>query len=75
MDKIRGSIIDNSLVGRDIDKYMLQNGHMPEYIVMSSGTVDAIKLRTGNAGRGLLEFHGVPIAVYDGLAFGDYDLV
>lgn len=73
---ICGSIISVSNIGRKIDEFLAEVGDYPSFIVMSSSTVSLLQLYDIVRNEsGCHEFHGVPVAVNDGMRIGEYKLV
>lgn len=76
---IRGSFLDVSNIGREIDKYIYEYGGNPNYIVMSSSTLSMTEAIIGNvisrSIEGYTEFHGVPIAICNKLRIGEFEIV
>lgn len=76
---IRGSFLDVSNIGREIDKYIYEYGGNPNYIVMSSSTLSMTEAIIGNViSRSIeeyTEFHGVPIAICNKLRIGEFEIV
>lgn len=78
MTSIKGTLIDEEVVGRNIDVYVEKNGEMPRYIIMSASTVSMIEASRRIARPStteVFEFHGVPIAVCNVLSLGKYEIV
>jgi hypothetical protein len=76
---IRGSFVDVSNIGKEIDKYIYEYGGNPNYIVMSSSTLSMTEAIISNAiSRSIekyTEFHGVPIAICNKLRIGEFEIV
>lgn len=76
---IRGSFVDVSNIGREIDKYVCEYGDNPNYIVMSSSTLSMtesiISNVTSRSIEKYTEFHGVPIAICNKLRIGEFEIV
>lgn len=71
---IRGSFINVSNIGREIDKYVYEYGDSPKYIVMSSSTLSLLeasmdKIKQSN------QLNGVNIAICDRMPIGVYEIV
>ena len=78
MSTVKGTLIDEGAVGRNIDVYVEKNGEMPRYIIMSASTVSLIESSRRKAHpitSDLLEFHGVAVAVCNVLSLGEYEIV
>ena len=73
---ICGSIISVSNIGRKIDEYIVETGSYPNFIVMSSATASLVQIDDIiQCTSSCMEFHGVPIAINDGMRIGEYKLV
>lgn len=71
---IRGSFVDVSNIGREVDKYVYEYGDNPKYIIMSSSTLSLLeasmdKIKQSN------QLNGVNIAICDRLPIGVYEIV
>ena len=78
MSTVKGTLIDEGAVGRNIDVYVEKNGEMPRYIIMSASTVSLIessRRKARSSTSDVLEFHGVAVAVCNVLSLGEYEIV
>ena len=76
---IRGSFVDVSNIGREIDKYVYEYGDNPKYIVMSSSTLSLLEASIDNLLTKPIkqsnQLNGVNIAICDRMPIGVYEIV
>ena len=84
---VKGSLTKNDIIAQKIDEYYFHTRKYPHYIIMSRETVHMIKhpcaapggphdaTLISNVMGGVMEYHGVPIAMCDRVPFGEFEII